>query len=178
LKAFDPDDEERPAILKYAAPWEGPGSEGFDKFPLQLMSPHPRFSFHTQGDGKDSYINDIEDHRVLIDGHYYLVLRLNPRDAEARGIKRHDLVRVFNDRGAVICAAELTERILPGIIHGYESSAVYERLDDAKDAPEHGGCLNLLTPERSQIRQAEAMAPGLCLVEVEAWTDRVGKGEG
>ena len=178
LKAFDPDDEERPAILKYAAPWEGPGSEGFDKFPLQLMSPHPRFSFHTQGDGKDSYINDIEDHRVLIDGHYYLVLRLNPRDAEARGIKRHDLVRVFNDRGAVICAAELTERILPGIIHGYESSAVYERLDDAKDAPEHGGCLNLLTPERSQIRQAEAMAPGLCLVEVEAWTDRVGKGAG
>jgi trimethylamine-N-oxide reductase (cytochrome c) len=171
LKVFDSDDLERPPILKYAAPREGPGSSNFDKFPLQLVSPHPRYSFHTQGDGKDSFINDIQDHRVLIDGHYYLVLRLNTQDAEERGIRRHDLVRIYNDRGSVICAAELTERINPGVIHGYESSAVYDRVDDSENAPERGGCLNLLTPERSQIKQAEAMAPSLCLVEVEAWIE-------
>jgi trimethylamine-N-oxide reductase (cytochrome c) len=78
---------------------------------------------------------------------------------------------VFNDRGAVICAAQLTERVPPGVIHGYESSAVYDRVDETEHSAERGGCLNLLTLERSQIKQAEAMAPSLCLVEVEAWAE-------
>ncbi len=38
------------------------------KYPLGMLSPHPRFSFHTMGDGKDSFMNDIKDHRVLVDG--------------------------------------------------------------------------------------------------------------
>ena len=77
---------------------------------------HPRFSFHTMGDGKDSWINDIK-HRVLIDGYYYWIVRLNPKDAEARGIRENDLVKAFNDRGAVICAAQVTERVRPGTVH-------------------------------------------------------------
>ncbi len=78
------------------------------------MTPHARFSFHSQGDGKDSFLNDIADHRMLIDGHYYWILRLNPADATARGIAKGDLVKVFNDRGAVLCAALLTERLRSG----------------------------------------------------------------
>ena len=27
--------------------------------------PHPRFSFHTMGDGKESWMNEVKDHRVL-----------------------------------------------------------------------------------------------------------------
>ena len=42
------------------------------------------------------------------------------------GIGPHDLVEVFNDRGSVICAAELTERIRPGVVHAYHASAVYD----------------------------------------------------
>ena len=37
------------------------------------------------GDGKDTWINDIKDHRVLIDGYYYWIIRINSKDAaEAR----------------------------------------------------------------------------------------------
>ena len=114
LKRFDPDDPERPPLLKYVPAWEGPhATELYPRYPLHLVSPHPRFTFHTMSDGKDSTINDIKDHRVLMDGYYYWIVRINRRDAAARGIGQNDLVKIFNDRGAVICAAQVTERMLP-----------------------------------------------------------------
>ena len=75
----------------------------YERFPLQMLTPHSKYSFHTQGDGKTFLLN-IEDHRVKVDGYYYWIMRLNAEDAAARGIKKHDLVKVFNERGAVICA--------------------------------------------------------------------------
>ena len=95
-------DEYRPAMHKYVPAWESWHSPLAKKYPLGMLSPHPRFSFHTMGDGKDSFMNDIKDHRVLMDGWYYWIIRLNSKDAAARGIKSGDLVRCFNDRGSVI----------------------------------------------------------------------------
>src|SRR5690606_25344603 len=90
LKRFK--DPERPPVVKYVPSWEGPHSrELYTRYPLQLLTPHCKFSFHTQGDGKDSFILNIEDHRVLIDGYYYWTLRLNAEDAAERGIQKHDL---------------------------------------------------------------------------------------
>ena len=170
LKGFDADDEERPPILKYVADRDGiQSAEDLAKHPLSLMTPHPRFSFHTQGDAKDSSINDIEEHRIKLGDTYYWPLRINPNDADKRGISQHDLVRVHNDLGAVICAALVTHRIPRGIVHGYESSAIYEPLGEPGKSPDRGGCLNLLTQKRSQIKNATAMGNSTCLVEVESW---------
>ena len=80
-------DEYRPAMHTYVPAWEGPRCELAKKYPLGMLAPHPRFSFHTMGDGKDSFMNDIKDHRVLVDGHYYWIIRINSVDAAARGIK-------------------------------------------------------------------------------------------
>ena len=74
------------------------------KYPLGMLAPHPRFSFHTMGDGKDSFMNDIKDHRVLVDGHYYWIIRLNSKDAAARGIKSGDLVRASTIVARSFCA--------------------------------------------------------------------------
>ena len=141
LLQFDPDDEERPPLPKYMHSWEGHHTkELYDKYPLQLISPHPRYSFHTMGDGKSSWINEIEDHRVLKeDGHYYWIIRINSRDAEARGIVDQGLVKAFNDRGAVILAAQVTERVPPGTVHSYESSAEYNPLGKPGESPDRGG---------------------------------------
>ena len=109
LKRFK--DPERPPIVKYEPSWEGPHSPEFKQFPLQLLTPHSKYSFHTQGDGKSSFLNNIADHRVKVGDWYYWVLRLNAEDAKARGIKKHDLVKVYNERGAVICAALPTQRL-------------------------------------------------------------------
>jgi len=170
LKRFDENDPERPPIVKYVPSWEGPETERlFKKYPLQLISPHSRYSFHTHCDGKDSHLLDIEDHRVEIDGYFYWVIRLSHEDAESRGIKQHRLVKVFNDRGAVICAARLTGRLPSGTVHAYAASAVYDPVGKPGESADRGGCISLLSPKRSMIKKASAYAGASSLVQVEKW---------
>lgn len=171
----DPDNPERPALNKYIPSWEGAGTrELTDKYPLQMISTHSRYSFHTYGDGKDSTLNDIEDHRVLVDGHYYWVMRLNPVDAKARGIRHHDVVRVFNGRGSVLCAIDVSPLIAQGVVKAFESSAEVEFFDDPRfGRVDRGGCVNVLTPKRPQVKGTEGMGSNSCLVEIELWTPSV-----
>ncbi|MBF0469607.1 MAG: molybdopterin-dependent oxidoreductase, partial [Desulfamplus sp.] len=176
LKRYDPDDPERSPISKYVKSWEGHHSADlFKKFPLQMISPHPRYSFHTMFDAKDGFINDVKDHRVLIDCHYYLIVRINSRDARVRKIKHHDLVEVFNDRGSVICAADVTERLIPGTVLSCEGSAQYDPVDSqiAAERPpsDRGGCINLLTPSKTIIKNSHSSAPNSCLVEIRLWNE-------
>ncbi|MBU6445276.1 MAG: molybdopterin-dependent oxidoreductase [Alphaproteobacteria bacterium] len=169
LKRYN-DDPERPPLNTYIPAWEGRRTAAlYARYPLQLISPHPRYSFHTQSDGKDSTVNDISEHRVLIDGHYYWIARINPADARARGIAQHDLIKLYNDRGAVICAAVLTERLLPGVVHAYGSSAEYQPIGNTNAAPDIGGCVNILTPKRHMTEKTSASAPNSCLIEIEKW---------
>ena len=171
LKRFDPDDPERPPIMTYRESWEGPHTaELFGRYPLQLLTPHARYSFHTHHDGKRGALNDVAEHRVLIDDHHYWIARINPGDAEARGIRENDLVRLYNDRGGVICAAHLTERVRPGVVHSYESSAIYEPLGAPGHSDDRGGCVNVLTPSRMMIERSHGMAANSCLIEVERWS--------
>ena len=114
-----------------------------------MISPHPRFSFHTMGDAKDGWMNDVKDHRVLKeDGLYYWIIRINTKDAAARGIRDNDLVKAFNDRGEVILAAQVTERVPPGTVHSYESCADYDPLGKPGESADRSGCVNILTPSR------------------------------
>ena len=64
-------DPERPPVVEYVPSWEGPQSgELFRKYPLQLLTPHSKYSFHTQGDGKDSFLLNVPDHRVKVNDWY------------------------------------------------------------------------------------------------------------
>ncbi len=169
LKRFDANDEERPPIVKYQQSWEGPNSELAKRYPLQLITPHNRFSYHTMSDGKGSSINDIKEHRVNVDGFYYWVIRINTQDAAARGIKENDLVRAFNDRGSVILAAHLTGRLPNGTVHSYESSAVYDPVGEPGYSADRGGCVNMLTPKRPIAKKTTSTAANSCLVQIELW---------
>ena len=120
-------------------------------------------------DGKDGVANDIPYHRRWIAGHWYWIARLNPAEAEARGLTDGQLVEVFNGRGSVVCALEVTHRVPPGTVHSYEASAVYEPNGDPGGAPETGGCINTLTSKEFNIPRAHAMSVNSTLVEVRAW---------
>jgi trimethylamine-N-oxide reductase (cytochrome c) len=163
-------DPERPPLNKYIPSWEGlHSSDLVEKYPLQLISPHSRYSFHTKGDGKGSSINDIEDHRTQIDGYYYWIARLNGDDARARNIRDRDLIKLYNGRGAVICAAQLTERLRSGVVHARQASAVYDPIGKPGYSTDRGGCINLLTPGRTQTTKTHSAAYNSCLIEIELW---------
>ncbi len=161
------DDPERPALNRYIPSWEGSATtELIGRYPLQLLSTHSRYSFHSLGDGKDSIINDIRDHRRLVDGYYYWIARINVDDARTRGIADGDLVRLYNDRGEAICAAEVTGRLRPGVVHTYESSANYDPTGEPGASPDRGGSVNVLTNSRSQTSRVSSMAPNSCLIQI------------
>ena len=172
LKRIEPN-EERPVLNRYIPAWEGRRTEDlFKKFPIQMISTHPRYSFHTYSDGKDSTTNDIKDHRILVDGYQYWVMRISQADADARGIKQHDLIRVHNDRGNVICAADVTPLMSAGVCKSFESAAVLDLIEHPKfGRVDRGGCVNLLTPGRVQAAGTSSMGVNSCLVDIEKWTE-------
>ena len=170
LQRSDPDNPERPVLNRYIPAWEGPRTASLtERFPLQLIATHSRYSFHTNVDGKNGALNDLADHRALVDGHYYWLLRMNEADAVARGITDRTLVKVFNDRGAVICAADVSPLVATGVVKSFESSAEYQMVEVAGERVEIGGCLNILTSSRSQVTGTSSMSPNSCLVQVARW---------
>jgi trimethylamine-N-oxide reductase (cytochrome c) len=79
-------------------------------------------------------------------------------------------VRLYNDRGSVLCLAVVTERVRPGVVHSFASSAKYDPLAPGHaDAVDKGGCVNILTPSRMMSRNAPGMTPNSCLIEIEKW---------
>jgi molybdopterin guanine dinucleotide-containing S/N-oxide reductase-like protein len=170
LIAHEPNDEERPPIPNYIPSWEGHTSELARKYPLQMISPHPRYSYHSQYDTHVLWLGDIPGHRVFRDGHYWHTTRIHPSDAEVRGIRNGDIIKIYNDRGAVLGIAQVTERIMPGVIHSYEGSSKYDPIQPGTPGSvDRGGCVNLLTPSRTMSKNTPGIAPNSCLVEVSKW---------
>jgi trimethylamine-N-oxide reductase (cytochrome c) len=170
LIAHEPNDEERPPIPSYIPSWEGHTSELARKYPLQLISPHPRYSYHSQYDTHALWLGDIPGHRVFTDGYYWHTTRIHPSDAEVRGIRNGDIIKIYNDRGAVLGIAQVTERIMPGVIHSYEGSSKYDPTQPGTPGSvDRGGCVNLLTPSRTMSKNTPGIAPKSCLVEVSKW---------
>ncbi len=88
----------------------GPASEGWpldesllsektNKYPLVMNAQHPRWREQAQGDDIP-WLREIPTCKVKgYDGYMYEPVWINPIDAESRGIKTGDILKVFNDRG-------------------------------------------------------------------------------
>ena len=97
-------------------------------------------------------------------------LQVNPKDAEARGIKNGDLVRVYNDRGEMVVSAMLQPGIRPGSVyieHGWKPeefvSGFYQNLLRPLNMPDK----NMINPVWTTYWEAwkdyatNAPSPGL-----------------
>jgi len=170
LKKHMPDDEERPIMPKFIRPSEGYKTERYKKYPLQMVAPHPRFSFHVEYDGLCSWIDKIPYHRIEKDGYRWWPVRINPEDAKARNIMGGDIVELYNDRGSVLCVAVVTERVPQGVVHTYGCSSRYDPLIPGKaGSTDRGGCVNLLTSSKLVSKHASGMTPNSCLIEIRKW---------
>jgi anaerobic dimethyl sulfoxide reductase subunit A len=97
--------EEIPAVPKYIQEWESPFGPEAKRFPLQAVGHHYMRRVHSTHDNVD-WLEEAFPQRVFV----------NELDAQARGIRDGDEVRVFNDRGATILPCRVTKRILPGVV--------------------------------------------------------------
>ncbi len=165
------DDPGRPPLNKYIPSYEDPNKdEQLADYPLQLLTSHSRYPFHVMGDDGSSTIRDIREHRVLVDGHYYLVARINRQDAEEREIEDDDLVRLWNNRGSIVCAAQVTDRLRPGAISASTGSAEYRPAGEPGNSTDLGGCTNLLNSSKGITEQTHSIKPNTTLIQIEKWT--------
>lgn len=169
LRMIEDTDPNRPAVNRYIPSWEGRQTPLYSRFPLQLLTSHPFLSFHTQNDGKSGAISTLKDHRITVNGRAYWILRMNPHDAAQRGLAQNDLVKVFNDRGAVICAVDIVPTLMPGTVKSYTSSAELDLVSTPEGVIDRGGCMNMLTSTRQISKTSDGIAANNCLVEVRKW---------
>jgi len=139
-----------PPIPTYIETWEGRRDPVAEKYPLQLISSHPRHRVH-------SSFWDVP----MIRDTQRPGIQMSTGDATARGINDGDQVRVFNDRGEAIIPCWVTNRIMPGVVHLDEGN--WFDLDE--NGVDRGGNPNMFTKT--------GYSPGTCypcntaLVQVE-----------
>lgn len=122
-----------------ALPIYDPGFLGYEacteEYPLQITG------FHYKAHTHSSYANN-----EVIQTAAHHVAWVNPIDAEARGIKDGDTIRVFNDCGEIRIEAKVTPRVIPGNVS--IPQGMWHDADMAGDKVDHGGCINTLTKYR------------------------------
>ena len=139
-----------PPIPKYIETWESPNDPLAEKYPLQLITTHFKRRAHTQFETLP-WLRELQEQ----------VIQVNPVDAQARGIRNGDEVRVFNDRGEMIIRVKVTERIMPGVVD-IPQGAWY---DPDERGVDRGACANVLTANK--ISPGAAVPYNTSLVQLQ-----------
>ena len=181
IKEHFPNDPERPPFPKWIETSdthdERLSSTRVKKYPLLCMSNHGRWRFHAQFDDL-TWTREIETMKLrAADGYLYEPAWIHPTEAEKRGITHKDIVKVFNERGTVLCAAYVTERIMPNVCY-VDHGARFDPIDPL--CIDRGGAINLITPTAIISKKATGMVVSGFLVEVlkvgteemESWIEK------
>jgi biotin/methionine sulfoxide reductase len=98
---------------------------------------------------------------------------IHPDDAATRGIENGDVVRLFNDRGACLAGAVVTDAVRPRVV-ALATGAWYDPVDPGKAGSlERHGNPNVLTRDKGTSRLAQGPVAGSALVEIERWDGAV-----
>jgi biotin/methionine sulfoxide reductase len=129
------------------------------RFPLQLIANQPATRLHSQLDfGATSLASKIKDREPI---------RIYPEDAAIRGICTGDVVRLYNDRGACLAGALLSDALRPGVVQ-LATGAWYAPEGPSTDNPMcvHGNP-NVLTRDVGTSKLAQGCTGQLTVVEIE-----------
>ena len=166
LKHF-PDDQERPPFPKWIERGESHDESLFGDrartYPILCMSNHGRWRFHANCDDI-TWNREVETMKIRAkDGYQYEPAWLNPTTAFERGIEHGDIIKVFNERGTVLCAAYITERLISGTVY-VDHGARFDPID--VDNLDRGGAINLITPTAVISKTATGMVVSGFLVDI------------
>jgi biotin/methionine sulfoxide reductase len=152
-----PDCPGHPAWL---APTEWGGAKLARDYPLHLLSDQPVNKLHSQLDHSAwSRASKREGREPVL---------MHGGDACARGIRDGDPVRVFNQRGACIAIATVSEDIMPGVVR-ISTGAWHDPWHDGDPMLDKHGNPNVLTSDRPTSSLAQGCAAQSCLVEIVRW---------
>jgi len=156
IHSFGYDDCPGHAVWRTPKEWLGDALS--KRYPLHLLSPQPADKLHSQYDhGSVSLAAKVSGRARL---------SLNRKDAESRGIKDGDVVRAFNDRGACLAGAALSDTLMPGVAQ-LPTGAWYDPANPhVEGSLERHGNPNVLTPDRGTSRLAQGASCNSTLVEV------------
>ncbi|MFX1303580.1 MAG: molybdopterin-dependent oxidoreductase [Promethearchaeota archaeon] len=149
-----------PPIPTYLIHEEHYDSPKAKKYPLQLLTPHNKRRTHSTLHNIP-WLEEVEPHAVWI----------NPIDASKRNINNGDLIDIFNDRGRIRIPANVTERIIPGVVCVYQG-AWY---NPDKNGIDYGGCANVLTKDGYSPGGAFPMNSSLVEIELSPKKKSEGK---
>ncbi|MFW2365953.1 MAG: molybdopterin-dependent oxidoreductase [Desulforhopalus sp.] len=166
-KAY-PHDKERGPIPKWIEKShnhdERMSSHRAKMFPLLQMSNHGRWRVHAQCDDI-TWTRETPTMKVTgPDGYKYEPCWLNPKEAEKRGIKNGDIVKVYNERGIVLAGAYVTERLRDGVAY-IDHGARHDPIKTGEI--ERGGAINTITPGAVTSENCVGQIGGGYLVEVQ-----------
>lgn len=141
------------------------GSKRSAIYPLALNSNQPATRLHSQYDfGRTSRMSKQNDREPV---------RINPVDADARSIANGDIVRLYNDRGATLASAVITDSVRPGVVV-LPTGAWYDPLDpaDPLSLDVHGNP-NVLTRDIGTSELSQGTSAHSTLVEIEHFGDEL-----
>lgn len=148
-----------PGHATWLEPIEWLGAKTAELYPLHMLSDQPADKLHSQLD------HSPHARATKIKGRQPVTL--HPDDATARGIADGDLVRVFNDRGACLAAARLSDRIRRGVVR-LSTGAWFDPADAGSNRPlEKHGNPNALTLDIGASKLSQGCIAQTCLVEIE-----------
>ena len=120
-----------------------------------LMSNHPRWRTHAQGDDC-TWARETPTGKVLgPDNYNYEPVWLHPVDAAARGIEHGEIVKIFNERGIVLGGACVWERLMPGVAY-IDHGARHDPIIPGK--VDRGGAINTIAP--NGLTSKHCLRPG------------------
>ncbi|MGM4888023.1 molybdopterin guanine dinucleotide-containing S/N-oxide reductase [Tardiphaga sp. 20_F10_N6_6] len=130
--------------------------------PLQLVANQPASRLHSQ--------LDFGGHSSAEKRRGREVARMHPVDADARGIKDGDIIKLFNQRGSCLASVVVTEDVMAGVVQ-LPTGAYYDPEDPNEEKPlcVHGNP-NVLTRDTGTSRLAQGCTGQLTVVNVEKFT--------
>ena len=103
-KPLDVNREHLPHWFPPAEAW--PENELKARYPFVLLSERSNYMVHSQWFGT-GWLRELDPEPIV---------KINPRDAQAKGIEDGDYVECGNDRGSCVAKAVYSEAVMPGVL--------------------------------------------------------------
>ena len=130
-------------------------------FPLQLLSNQPKTRLHSQYDhGAYSRSSKIRQREPLT---------LNTEDARERGIVEGDVVKVFNERGAFLAGAIVSDGIRPGVVQIATGAWFDPLVHGERNSLDKHGNPNMITADVGSSSLSQGCSAQTASVEIVKW---------